>query len=116
MATRALRGEYSPEDPTKDNERSSTALLSALVHTFPTRFSFKAVCSLDQLSADDVCDALVKSIRDDSDVDDVVDVRLKTRSGGRFASVAIECIVPSPEVIQDVYDLLNAEPVVTMTF
>lgn len=116
MATRALRGEYDPDDANDDTERSSSALLSALVKEYPALYSFKAVGRLDGISADDFCDTLSSLIRAEKGVEDVVDTRWTQRLGGRFASVQIDCIVRSPEAVQQVFDKLNAEERVTMTF
>lgn len=116
MATRALRGEYDPEDANEDTERSSSALLSALVKEYPALYSFKAVGRLDGISADDFCNTLSSLIRAEKGVEDVVDTRWTQRLGGRFASVQIDCIVRSPQAVQEVFDTLNAEERVTMTF
>mmetsp|Transcript_13598 Transcript_13598/g.42931 ORF Transcript_13598/g.42931 Transcript_13598/m.42931 type:complete len:204 (-) Transcript_13598:42-653(-) len=114
MATRALRGEYDPDDPGADTERSS-ALLSALVDDYPTLYSFTAVGKVgDDISPDEFRDALVERVR--PDVENVVDSTWTPRLGGRFASVQIHCIVHSPQAVQRVFDTLNAADRVTMTF
>lgn len=113
IATRALRGEYDPDDPDTDNEQAS--LLPALIDGYPAVYSFKAVGKLDgEISADDFVDQLVEIVTDY--VEDVVETRWTPRLNGKFASVQIDCLVESPQVVQDVFERLNAVDRVTMSF
>ncbi|KAJ8606030.1 hypothetical protein CTAYLR_010782 [Chrysophaeum taylorii] len=116
MATRALRGEYDPADPLTDTERSQS-LLSALIDGYPTLYSFKAVGRVDgETTPDDLCDSLARTVKNECDVNDVIACRWTPRLGGRFASVQLDCVVPSPEVVQQVFDKLNDDTRVKMTF
>lgn len=115
MKTRALRGEYDPDDRSIDNERSGQIILSAL-GDFPMRYKFTAVGKVpDGNNPDALVESLVDVVRTESGDDDV-DYVVTPRLNGRYLSVRLECQVQSSAMVQLVLEKLQSQADISMAF
>lgn len=75
-------------------------------HTFPGRYTFKAIGRYD----DAFVARIVGAVRDELDAETDPPYKLRTSSGGRHVSVSLEPEVESPEQVLAVYRRIGDVP------
>ena len=114
----ALMGNFDPADTTKDTEKHSGNILSAVM-SFPTTYTFHAVGRKDSDDeSNEFAETVQRVIREGAglrDDDDRPEVSIVPR-GSKFVKVSVTVTVETGAMVTEIYEQLGALPECVMQF